>query len=188
MNKAKIIYFTAFLCVVIAFIFHVTAMGHNHWKVANKKNELEGFHEIKTIGLFTRCSFTNATKGESCVPNMYPKNTSCLYSFHCVQSNPPADCSCDYTPSTKGIAACTIIASIFLGSALIILFVHSIGSTNSRVIELLLGYLPLLQLLLAFIFILIALILVGSYLSRDFMHMVRTPGNTYTRPKVFIYE
>jgi len=25
-------------------------------------------------------------------------------------------------------------------------------------------------------------------LSRDFMHMVRTPGSTYTRPKVFIYE
>jgi hypothetical protein len=173
-EKAKIFYFSVFILVVFAFIFHVTAMGHSHWKKATASNN-NGSILISgnqtTIGLFTRCITTNITNQETCFPNVFPSNNSCNYTANCSQAG--SSCSCDYLPSSKGIAACAIIASIFLGLAIIILFIHSINTAETRTIGLVLGLFPLLLLLLAFIFILITLILIGSYLSRDMMQIVQ---------------
>ncbi|CAF3431038.1 unnamed protein product [Rotaria sp. Silwood1] len=94
---------------------------------------------------------------------MFPTNTSCNYRTDCWlrESNP--SCPCDYLPSTKGIAACAIIAAVFLGLTIIILFIHSINTSETRSLGMLLSLLPLIFLLLSFIFILIALILVGNF-------------------------
>ncbi|CAF2432910.1 unnamed protein product [Rotaria sp. Silwood2] len=107
---------------------------------------------------------------------MFPKNNSCDYRTYCMPRESNSYCSCDYLPSTKGIAACAIIASVFLGLTIIILFIHSINTSETHSLGMFLSLLPLILLLLAFIFILIALILVGSYLSRDMMHIVYVPG------------
>ncbi|CAF1568381.1 unnamed protein product [Adineta ricciae] len=174
MEKAKILYFGVFIMVVVAFIFHVTAMGHNHWKKANLRNgtvPAGGFSDPVSIGLFTRCQTSNSTRGESCAPNLFKSDVNCTIS-NCLSRFANPSCSCDYLPSTKGIAACAIIASIFLGLAIIILFIHSINTSETRSIGLILGLFPLLLLLFAFIFILITLILVGSYLSRDIMSIL----------------
>ncbi len=172
-EKAKIFYFGVFILVVFAFIFHVTAMGHHHWKVARAKNgtgiSTYGLN-YTNIGLFKRC--TPLYTGETCFPNVYPSNKNCSFG-QCSFPNLYPSCSCDFLPSTKGIAACAIIASIFLGLAIIILFIHSINTSETRTMGLVLGLFPLILLLLAFIFILITLILVGSYLSRDMMEIVR---------------
>ncbi|CAF1043968.1 unnamed protein product [Rotaria sp. Silwood1] len=110
---------------------------------------------------------------------MFPTNTSCNYRTDCWlrESNP--SCPCDYLPSTKGIAACAIIAAVFLGLTIIILFIHSINTSETRSLGMLLSLLPLIFLLLSFIFILIALILVGSYLSRDVMYLVFQSNNNF---------
>jgi hypothetical protein len=179
-EKAKIFYFTVFILVVFAFIFHITAMGHPHWKRATSKygNETTNFNYI-TVGLFTRCSPIDTTTRETCFPNKFPLSDSCFYWAVCLSKPPNDTCQCDFLPSTKGIAACAIIASVFLGLAIIILFIHSINTSETRSIGLILGFFPLFLLLLAFIFILIALILVGSYLSRDIMHVVRPDQSKY---------
>jgi hypothetical protein len=178
-EKAKIFYFGVFILVVFAFIFHVTAMGFSHWKKATTTNltviSMLGGNQA-TIGLFTICKTTTNTYGEGCFPNTYPSNNSCTIG-NCLQPNLTSICSCDYLPSTKGIAACAIIASIFLGLAIIILFIHSVNTAETRTLGLVLGLFPLLLLLLAFIFILITLILIGSYLSRDMMEFVRIYNN-----------
>ncbi|CAF3970561.1 unnamed protein product [Rotaria magnacalcarata] len=178
-EKAKIFYFAVFILVVFACIFHVTAMGHHHWKKAdlrdmNTRNPL-GFN-YTIIGLFTRCIISPTLKQETCFPNMLPGNNSCNPQTSCWTRESNPFCSCDFLPSTKGIAACAIIASIFLGLTIIILFIHSINASETRSLGMVLSLLPLILLLLAFIFILIALILVGSYLSRDVMHLLYEPG------------
>ena len=182
-EKAKIFYFTVFVLVVFALVFHITAMGHHHWKKAESRNITSankyGFN-YTSIGLFTRCLRDDTYTGESCFPNKFPGNTSCNALFDCRSRDSSSVCNCDYLPSTKGIAACTIIAAIFLGVALIILFVHSINTTETRSMGIILGLFPLILLLLAFLFILTALILVGSYLSRDMMHSVRRVGESGT--------
>ena len=179
-EKAKIFYFSVFVLVVFAFIFHVTAMGYAHWKKATPLNS-NGTNAIggsqTTIGLFTRCITSNGSSIESCFPNVYPGNNNCPNIGYCLDVVSSSNCSCDYLPSTKGIAACSIIASIFLGLAIIILFIHSINTKETRAVGLILGLFPLLLLLLALIFILIALILVGSYLSRDAMHLIQLLAN-----------
>jgi len=168
-EKAKIFYFSVFILAVFAFVFHITAMGHHHWKKADYRNEAVAQSKIHiTIGLFTNCTTNSDTRGETCYPNLFPRDSDCNIN-QCRQNR---NCSCDYLPSTKGIAACTIIASIFLGLAIIILFIHSINTSETRTVGLCLGLLPLILLLLTCIFILIALILIGSYLSRDIMEMV----------------
>lgn len=173
MSKAKVLYFTVFILVAFAFVFHITAMGFHHWKEAHEKNPVTGTVSYLSFGLFTRCLETNVTKGQSCAPNLFTEpgcsNAICLYKV----SN--ESCSCDYLPSSKGIAACAIIAAIFLGLALILLFLQSINDSNeSRIVAILFGFIPLFLLLLTWIFILITLILVGSYLSRDVMFLIRT--------------
>jgi hypothetical protein len=175
-EKAKLFYFGVFILVVFAFIFHVTAMGHHHWKKANIRDPAAGANygfNYTNIGLFKRCLSIDGYQVETCFLNMYPMNDACTILTVCQESNPDSSCSCDYLPSTKGIAACTIIAAIFLGLAIIILFTHSVNTAENRSVGLLLGLLPLFLLLLAFIFILIALILVGSYLSREIMTLTR---------------
>jgi hypothetical protein len=179
MEKAKIFYFSVFVFVVFAFIFHVNAMGHHHWKKATSRYYNRTDFNYTTIGLFTQCIPSQSNNTETCFPNMYPKNTSCYWS-DCLSRYVSADCQCDFSSSTKGIASCAIIAAIFLGLAIIILFIHSIKTTAARSIELFLGLFPFISLLLALIFILITLILVGSYLSRDIMYILRTPDSTYT--------
>ena len=177
--KAKILYFSVFILAVFAFIFHVTAMGHHHWKRASGRNTTETGFNYTSIGLFTRCVPSGSNKTETCFPNMYPGiNTPCRW-YDCIQNYPNDICRCDFSPSTKGIASCAIIASVFLGVAIIILFINSIKTTRTRTIDSILGFLPLLLLILAFIFILIALILVGSYLSRDMMQILRTNSSMY---------
>jgi len=184
-QKAKILYFTVFILVVFAFIFHVTAMGHHHWKKATGKTSTANGFSHTVIGLFTQCESVDNIAAESCYPNKYPGvNTNCSRSL-CLIKNSTDNCQCDFLPSTKGIASCAIIASIFLGIATIVLFIHSIKTTETRTVGLLLGFLPLLLLLLAFIFILITLILVGSYLSRDIMAALRTNSGTYILENVF---
>jgi hypothetical protein len=179
-EKVKIFYFSVFILVVIAFIFHINAMGHHHWKMATTKNVLVTGFNFTTIGLFTRCVPSDTNKTETCFPNLYPTAPGYYQWSSCIGRSNTDLYQCDYLPSTKGIAACTILAAIFLGLAIIILFIHSIKTTESRAVELFLGLFPLFLLLLAFIFILIALILVGSYLSRDVMHIIRTDASTYT--------
>jgi len=178
-EKAKIFYFGVFILVVFAFIFHVTAMGFSHWKKATTTNvtviNMLGGNQA-TIGLFTRCVTSNISFGESCYPNVFPGSSACQVS-DCLQVQSASSCSCGTLPSTKGIAACAIIASIFLGLAIIILFIHSVNTAETRTLGLVLGLFPLLLLLLAFIFILITLILIGSYLSRDMMEFVRISAN-----------
>jgi len=178
-EKAKIFYFSVFVLVVFAFIFHVTAMGYNHWKKATVINStvIPDFN-YTTIGLFTRCTTSNIIKTETCFPNLYPGNGSCSWS-QCLLRSGNADCQCDFLPSTKGIAACAIIAAVFLGLAIIILFIHSIKTSETRSIGLFLGLFPLFLLFFAFVFILIALILVGSYLSRDMMSTFQNSTSTY---------
>ncbi|UJR22271.1 hypothetical protein I4U23_025331 [Adineta vaga] len=174
MHKAKIFYFTVFILAVIAFIFHVTAMGHHHWKHVTGENiTVTGFNRT-TIGLFTRCVPSDTHYGETCFPNTYPViHRACLWSY-CQNKNLTENCGCDYLPSTKGIAACAIIAAVFLGISIILLFIHSIKTNETSVTAILLSFLPLVLLFLAFIFILITLILVGSYLLRDMMAVFRT--------------
>jgi hypothetical protein len=184
-EKAKIFYFGVFVLVVFAFIFHVTAMGYPHWKKADARNTTSNLVTMyginhTTIGLFTRCIPLDVSKKETCFPNLFPNNKSCSIDPDCLSRNPSSSCSCDYLASTKGIAACAIIAAIFLGLAIIILFIHSINTSETRTVGLLLGLFPLILLLFAFIFILITLILVGSYLSRDIMHVVYLNSNMIT--------
>ena len=180
-QKAKIFYFTVFILVVFAFIFHITAMGHQHWKKATSKYNNSAIN-YTTVGLFTRCQPGYNATTEICFPNKFPLNEGCTSWNVCISRTQNDSCQCDYLPSTKGIAACAIIASVFLGLAIIILFIHSINTSETRSIGIILGFFPLFLLLLAFIFILIALILVGSYLSRDIMHLVRT------QPSKYMYE
>jgi hypothetical protein len=179
-EKAKIFYFTVFIMVVIALVFHLTAMGHHHWKKAEAQNitsaDKYGFN-YTSIGLFTRCATRDGYSGEHCFPNKFPGNISCDPFSDCRLENPISACDCDYLPSTKGIAACTIIAAISLGIALIILFVHSINTSETRSMSMILSLFPLIFLLLAFASILTALILVGSYLSRDMMSLLQTPAD-----------
>ena len=175
-ERTKIFYFTVFILVVIAFIFHINAMGHHHWKnITVKNNTLLRTGNI-TIGLFTQCQTSITTRIETCFPNMYPGNKTFYGSGVCAIRPLNDSYHCDYLPSTKGIASCAIIAAVFLGLAVLILFIHSIKTTGSRSVELILSLFPLILLLLAFIFILIALILVGCYLSRDVMTMLQEPG------------
>jgi hypothetical protein len=175
-EKAKIFYFSVFIFVVFAFVFHITAMGFPNWKKADIRNASSPYYSSVgshiNIGLFTRCSPILNANGQSCYPNIFANNNSCTYVSCSATDSSSSPCSCDYLPSTKGIAACTIIASIFLGLVIIILFIHSINTSETRSLGLFLGLFPLLLLLLAFIFILIALILVGSYLSRDIMTLM----------------
>jgi hypothetical protein len=178
-EKVKIFYFSVFIFVVIAFIFHINAMGHHHWKMATAKNIATTGFNFTTIGLFTRCVPSESNKTETCFPNLYPTSGGCTRWSDCLGRSGNDACQCDYLPSTKGIAACTIIAAIFLGLAIIILFLHSIKTTASRAVELFLGLFPLILLLLSFSFILIALILVGSYLSRDVMYIIQTVPSKY---------
>ncbi|CAF1314561.1 unnamed protein product [Adineta steineri] len=159
-------------------------MGHHHWKqVISKNTDRTGFSRT-TIGLFTRCVPSVDRKSELCFPNMYPAiNSGCLGTniinrYDCLPRTLNATCGCDFLPSTKGIAACAIIAAVLLGIAIILLFIHSIKTTETRTIGLCLSFLPLLLLLLAFLFILTALILVGCYLSRDIMQLIRTNPTT----------
>ncbi|CAF1051371.1 unnamed protein product [Rotaria sp. Silwood1] len=177
MHKAKIFYFTVFTLVVFAFIFHATAMGHHHWKKATANIPVPGRFIETTIGLFTRCIPSETNQTETCFPNKYPMSDNCYNWTACLPRNPNEACQCDFLPSTKGIAACTIIAAVFLGLSIIILFIHSINTSETYSIGVCLSFFPLILLLLAFIFILIALILVGSYLSRDIMQTFRTPNN-----------
>lgn len=176
MDKTKFLYFSVFVIVAMALVFHLTAMGHNHWKVARtKENTLNSeLIEYFSIGIFRRCSMSNVSSIEFCMLNLFPGNKSCDSETSCTVKPGRDDCNCDYLPSTKGIASCTIIASVFLGLALIILFIHSINTSQTKTISLVLGCLPLLFLILTFAFILTALILVGSYLSRDMMELLRT--------------
>lgn len=169
-KKAKIFYFSVFILAVFAFIFHVTAMGYHHWKKADSRNN--SAVDQTTIGLFTRCTISSASKIESCFPNLFPNDASCSVA-QCLSRNGTGNCLCDFLPSTKGIAACAILASIFLGLAIIILFIHSINTSETPSVGVCLSVLPLVLLLLTFIFILITLILVGSYLSRDMMYVLR---------------
>jgi hypothetical protein len=175
-EKVKIFYFSVFVLVVFAFIFHINAMGHHHWKKATARQNPQNY---TTIGLFTRCIPSENNKTETCFPNLYPGNTACNW-YDCLPRAALDTCQCDFLPSTKGIASCTIIAAVFLGLAILILFIHSIKTTETRSIGLFLTYFPVFLLLLAFIFILIALILVGCYLSRDIMYTFRTSTSTYT--------
>ncbi|CAF1615726.1 unnamed protein product [Adineta ricciae] len=174
MHVAKIVYFTVFVLAIMAFIFHATAMGHHHWKHVTGTNiTLTGFNRT-TIGLFMRCVPSDTLYTEVCFPNTYPVlHRACKWS-DCQNKNLTENCGCDYLPSTKGIAACTILAAVFLGISIILLFIHSIRTNETRVAAILLSFLPLILLLLTFIFMLIALILVGSYLSRDMMAIYRT--------------
>lgn len=182
-EKTKIFYFSVFILVVFAFIFHVTAMGYHHWKKAEARNTTfstaYGINFI-TIGLFTRCISDPTYKMETCVPNIFPNTKSCGTLNDCLARTSNTSCSCDFLPSTKGIAACSIIAAIFLGLTIIILFIDSISTSKTRTIGLFLGFLPLILLLLAVIFILIALILVGSYLSRDIMQIIYQTSTAFT--------
>lgn len=178
MHKAKLFYFTVFILTVFAFVFHVTAMGHHHWKKAIRKDGSPTSLTDTTIGLFTRCTPITNFKGEQCFPNLYPMNDACISWLECQRNNSNQTCQCDYSPSTKGIASCAIIASIFLGISIIILFIHSINTSETRSLSLLLSFIPLFSTLMAFIFILITLILVGSYLSRDIMHIIRAETGT----------
>lgn len=181
-EKAKFFYFTVFVLVVFALVFHITAMGHHHWKRAEAKNGTYGNlyrFNLTTIGLFTRCiSIDDTLDVEYCFPNRFPMNYSCNPLFHCLPKTPSESCQCDFLPSTKGIASCSIIASVFLGLALIILFIHSIKTSEKRSLGLILGLLPFIFLLLAWMFILTTLILVGSYLSRDVMHIVQSTSTS----------
>jgi len=177
-EKAKLFYFGVLVLVIVAFIFHVVAMGHHHWKIVYPRYN-NASANVSTIGLFTRCVRSRTETTETCFPNLYPtRNASsviggCNYDV-CLWRNKTnyGNCGCDFIPSTKGIAACTILASIFLGLSFIIIFIHSVNTSTTRSVRLILGIGPLIFLILAFIFILIALILVGSYLSRDTMHLM----------------
>ncbi|CAF3805365.1 unnamed protein product [Rotaria sp. Silwood1] len=173
MNTTKILYSTVFILVVFAFIFHVTAMGYHHWKKAIARIPNAGRRNETTIGLFTRCIPSATNRTEICFPNKYPMNVSCDWT-DCLPRTSNGGCQCDFLPSTKGIAVCTIIASIFLGLSIIPLFIRSINTKKKNLIGVCLNFFPIVLLLLAFILILVALILVGSYLSRDIMHAIRT--------------
>jgi hypothetical protein len=196
-EKAKLFYFGVFILVVFAFIFHVTAMGYPHWKKADAYNSTVGItyygFSHTTIGLFTRCTTVDGINQQACFPNLYSKNASCIVKGVCLISDSDPSCPCDFLPSTKGIAACAILASIFLGLSIIILFIHSVNTSETRSLGLFLGLCPLLLLLLALIFILITLILVGSYLSRDVMELVSDYPTTRmyilkTYIKLYIYR
>lgn len=192
MNKAKFLYFTVFVLVVFAFVFHITAMGFHHWKVAvYPKSRNLSTVSVTSFGLFTRCSTSNASRGYGCEPNRFPEQEQqgqgqgqqfCSYTI-CSARRENDVCPCDYLPSSKGIAACAIIAAVFLGLALILLFIQSINEANeSRLIAIFFGFIPLLLLLLTWLFILITLILVGSYLARDVMFMMRLPNQSNASP------
>lgn len=174
-EKAKLFYFGVFILVVFAFTFHVTAMGHHHWKKADLRDPTvlsPAIFNYTSIGLFTRCERSTFSNLETCFPNRFPTDNTCDPISSCLPRSSTTSCSCDFLPSTKGIAACTIIAAVFLGLTIIILFIHSINTSETRSLGIVLSLLPLILLLLSFIFILIALILVGSYLSRDVMHLL----------------
>ncbi|CAM4751050.1 unnamed protein product [Rotaria magnacalcarata] len=149
-------------------------MGHHHWKNAVRHNfTTNNYINLTTIGLFTRCVTSYFTATETCFPNKFPMNNNFLDSNLCVQTPLNDTFQCDFLPSTKGIASCAIIAAVYLGLSVVILFIHSINTSEARSIGICLSFFPLLLLLLAFIFILITLILVGSYLSRDMMYILR---------------
>lgn len=178
MHKAKIVYFAAFIIAVFAFVCHVTAMGHHRWKQADRKITNATYPYRTTIGLFTRCEPSQTFTGETCFPNKFARSVTCNNINVCRQQDPNPSYECDYLPSTKGIASCAIIASAFLGLSIITLFIHSINTTEPRSVGLCLTFFPLILLLLAFIFMLITLILVGSYLSRDIMFLLRSSCGT----------
>ena len=173
MDRSKVTYFSSFALLIIAFIFHLTAMGHHRWKRATSRDLFTNRLVTTSIGLFNRCYRIENQSGERCELNVFPMNQTCFQQVDCLSG----ECHCDFLPSTKGIAACTILAAIFLGISLICLFVQSIITPKQRFSSLCLGFTPWFLLLFATIWILIALILVGSYLSRDVIYFVRyEPG------------
>lgn len=194
MGFAKTFYFALFILAVTALIVHLIAMGQNHWKQADAKpNQLPDFlygRNRTTVGLFTRCEPDDLAQVETCFPNLYPGTESPCFSWtDCQPREYNATCQCDFLPSTKATAACAIIAAIFLGLAVILLFLQSISSSESRILGLLFGFVPLILLFLAFVFMLITLILVGSFLSRDVIHMGDTElGTAQTLSSNWMYS
>lgn len=172
-NRAEILYFSAFSLAVFSLVFHLTAMGHPNWKEARR---IDGSIEVNSrinIGLFKRCYRRNSIHSEICELNIFPRNDSCFSYFDCLLENVDPSCRCDFLPSSKGIAASTILSAIFLGSAVILIFFQSIKTSESRFFRIILGFIPAFLLLFTWIWMLIGLILVGSYLSRDLMHVLR---------------
>lgn len=126
-----------------------------HWKTT--KRDREPIMTPVSYGIWERCEFTNITvikqgitlgprtNVQFCYPNRYMRYTPESYQ-KCYPSRRrcpvlskeeiPEGCSCQYLPSAKALQWLTVLAAIFLGLGLILLYLKTITSPeNSSSIE-----------------------------------------------------
>ena len=158
-----------------------------------------------TVGIFQRCAnhpiSISATKNRSypiCDDNKYifPGNKNCRKSekseansdIHrlCHQTNNP--CQCDYSSITKGLISCTVIAACTLSLSFLLIFSHIIINPYKYQVHLYITIVTVFLLLVGLIFILSALILLGSSLSYDLYQYHYNLNNRLEEAGMFVYS
>ncbi|CAF0893229.1 unnamed protein product [Didymodactylos carnosus] len=177
-------------------VLHLLAIFTTKWKIT-KRDKDPPLAPI-SYGLWERCEMQNVTFQKQglpinqratyvCLPNRYLRysadhNNECfhrrrecgLYSSQTL----PDGCKCRYLPSTKGLQWLTILAAIVLIIGLLLLYMKLIATPQNESAAFLLGFAPFLFILMAFLFMLTTLILLGSYLRRDSYEEFQFPLNT----------
>ncbi|CAF0844605.1 unnamed protein product [Didymodactylos carnosus] len=181
----------AFALIIIAFIFHILAMGYPRWKTVTCLNCANESVQAWHTSINKRCYLSelqNFSFGENhplvaqlCLPNeyLYPKKQedSLLCSLQmfedpytiCALKTYTKECYCAYTNATQAIISLTVIASILLGSCIFIS--HYVACVYKEVVLKWLLFSGEIFLVISSIAILIALIISGLYKSQDLDHL-----------------
>ena len=104
----------------------------------------------------------------------------------CHQTNNP--CQCDYSSITKGLISCTVIAACTLSLSFLLIFSHIIINPYKYQVHLYITIVTVFLLLVGLIFILSALILLGSSLSYDLYQYHYNLNNRLEEAGMFVYS
>lgn len=187
MQIRGVILVTAALFVgIAALVLHLLAMCSPRWKIT--KRDLPPTMAPVSYGLWQRCEYTSITitkqgvplgvrpNVELCRPNHYMRYSPDKFDecYHIRRSCPvmkpediPKGCSCQYLPSAKGLQWLTVFAAILLVLGLLLLYLKTIATPQNDTAVLILGFGPFICFLLALLFMITTLILVGAYFRRD---------------------
>jgi len=168
------------LLVAMTLVFHLIAIGYPRWKVYEHRRTP---NETMFIGLFHRCENrlvnvigTTNRYYPICDENRYlPPDRNLSDIIHRYPLNEtPRLCNvagnpyrCDYSPITKGLISTTILAACLLIFSLLLIYLHLLINQFKYKTHLLIAGITIALLLLAFLFILTTLILLGSTMSFD---------------------
>ncbi|CAF0789700.1 unnamed protein product [Adineta ricciae] len=171
---------TGVLLAVLTLIFHMIAVGYPRWKIYEHRRNPS---ETLFVGLFHRCEnqlltvVSDTNKIYSiCDENKYlpsKKNMSTIINklkpnevqrLCNIAGNPYR---CDYSSVNKGLISSTIITACSISFAIILIYSHLLLNQFKYKTHLVIAMTTILFLFLAFIFLLITLILLGSTMSYD---------------------